>query len=100
MIILNISIPFSNRKGFNKLLLSCKMRTCRCKLILNNVVIIVRYFSQLLGEKEFGQRQKAEEVLLKNGNQVFVYQQVQLLEPFARKEVKEAVFSIKITKSA
>lgn len=37
-------------------------------------------------------------MFLKNGNQLSVSQQVQLLEPFTRKEVKEAVWSIKVQK--
>lgn len=62
--------------------------------------IFVRYFSNLLREKGDGGRQKADEIFLKGGHTLTVQQQMSLLEPVTTKEVKEAVFSIKITKSA
>lgn len=57
-----------------------------------------RIFLNFWGEGE-GVRHKAEELFSKEGHTLTIQQQIELLEPVTTKEMRKAIFSIKITKS-
>lgn len=59
--------------------------------------IFVRYYSKLLGGKGDGERQQAERTILRDGHILFIEQQLSLMEPTTKKEIKETMFSIKST---
>nr|XP_016513402.1 PREDICTED: uncharacterized protein LOC107830381 [Nicotiana tabacum] len=60
--------------------------------------VLVDYYETMLGRKE-RRRSKAFQSFLKNGTTLNVIQQMELIQPFTVKEVKQAMFSIDVNKS-
>ncbi|KAH0636487.1 hypothetical protein KY289_036402 [Solanum tuberosum] len=60
--------------------------------------MFVEYYEELLGKKE-RYRIKAFGSFLKNGHMLTIPQQLELIRPYAEKEVKQAMFSIYVNKS-
>ncbi|XP_019248819.1 PREDICTED: uncharacterized protein LOC109228099 [Nicotiana attenuata] len=60
--------------------------------------VLVDYYETMLGRKE-RRRAKAFHSFLKNGTTLNVIQQMELIQPFTVKKVKQAMFSIDVNKS-